>query len=79
MRAKPQELITILGSKHSGCMNANNTVRKITLSEQQHAHIEPHLVAGGAFARAHTNTVLDCLKKLPEEMHQSLDIGSFGV
>ena len=51
MRAKPQELIIILGSKHSGCMNGNNTVTKITPSEQQHAHIEPHLVAGGAFAR----------------------------
>ena len=51
MRAKAEELITILGSKHSGCMNANNTVTKITLSEQQHAHIEPYPVAGGAFAR----------------------------
>ena len=79
MRAKPQELITILPSKHSGCMNANNSVTKLTLSEQQLAHIEPHPGGGWSFCQAHTNTILDCLEKLPEKMHQSLDIGPFGV
>ena len=79
MQAKPQGLITILGSKHSGCMNASNNVRKLMQPEQQRAHIEPHLVASGAFARAHTDAILDCLEKLPEKMLQSLDIGLFGV
>ena len=68
---------------HSECLDwgkCDNFPQRVLYLCVSSAHAEPHQeVVGATAARAHANTILDYLKKLPGKVHQSLEFGPFSA